>query len=70
MTSNSLPDKTQEELEKLIVNYRVKCDVAWSKYRDKIYTLEDYQSAIEWELNKLTTYINKYYVPRDDGLEV
>jgi signal transduction histidine kinase len=58
-TSNVQPNLTLDKtIGKLFVNYRVKCDVALSERNDGFYTQEDYEKAIQWELDHATQSIN------------
>jgi hypothetical protein len=54
MTSLPNPD---DELRRAIVNYRVKCDMAFSELQDGFYTEDNYKKAIEWELERVIALI-------------
>lgn len=56
MTNHS-KDIAGSELREAIVNYRVKCDAAWSERNDGVYSQEDYEKAIQWELDKVLALI-------------
>ena len=57
-----MTDKTQEELEKILDKFFLTATNSTSK--DPFY-----EGKMEAR-RTITHYINKYYVPRDDGLEV
>lgn len=47
------PDTSTKELEKAVVMYRVKCDMAVSDRDEGVYTQKEYEKAIQWELDRV-----------------
>jgi hypothetical protein len=69
MTSNSLPDKTQEELEEIL--HLVGCQCHAQGWNDKLdgkdnFDLTEVERLEKLALEEVTHYINKYYVPKGD----
>lgn len=49
----------QDEMSKAIVMYRVKCDMAYSEFKDKFYSEQEYHEAIKLELDRVLKLIDK-----------
>lgn len=43
---------SEKELAKIIINYRIKCDIYLSDRDDGVMTQNDYENSIQWELDK------------------
>ena len=61
-----MTDKTQEELRKILSRIKIACGGFTKALGDE----EEDRPELDKAIKSLTHYINKYYVPRDDGLEV
>lgn len=52
MTEPNNQQDSKLNVEKIFVNYRIKCDMAVSELKDNFYTQERYEDAIQWELDR------------------
>lgn len=52
-------DTTTKEIESLFIDYRIRCDMALSERDDGVYTQEEYEKAIQWQLNHATAQLEQ-----------